>query len=137
MPSSAAATRRARATSGDPMSHDVVITAPRGLIRSEHPAILQRSDDDFLDAVLETCRTPGGRRGLQSSLATARNRRNVRKLFQPIQRQFHIALMEAWCPRPGEPRVDPARVDAAGFVIRRVRRDGHHTRYEGWMRSAG
>ncbi len=119
------------------MSHDVVITAPRDLADSDHPAVLQRNDEDFLEAVLEGCRTPGGRRELRASIASARNKQQVLKLFQPIQRQFHVALMEAWCPRPGEPRIDPARVESAGLVVRRVRRDGARTRYEGWMRSSG
>jgi len=119
------------------MSHDVVITAPRDLAELNRPVVLQRNDEDFLDAVLDGCRTRNGRHGLRSSIASTRNKRNVLKLFQPIQRQFHVALMEAWCPRPGEPRIDPARVDSAGLVIRRVRRDGNLTRYEGWMRSTG
>jgi hypothetical protein len=119
------------------MSHDVVISAPRGLADSNRPALLQRTDEDFLEAVLDDCRTADGRRRLRSSIASARNQQHVLKLFQPIQRQFHVALMEAWCPRPGEPRIDPQRVESAGLVIRRVRRDGSRTRYEGWMRSNG
>jgi hypothetical protein len=119
------------------MSHDIVISAPRDLADSPRPAILQRSDEDFLEAVLEGCRTESGRQALRTSLAKARNRRQVLKLFQPIQRQFHVALLEAWCDRPGAPRIDPARVDSAGLVIRRMRRTGNSTRYEGWMRAAG
>ena len=119
------------------MSHDVVITAPRDLADSTRPTLLQRNDEDFLEAVLDDCRTADGRRRLRSSIARARNKQHVLKLFQPIQRQFHVALMEAWCPRPGGPRIDPKRVESAGLVIRRVRRDGSRTRYEGWMRSSG
>lgn len=43
------------------------------------------------------------------------------KLFQPIQRRFHLALIEAWCDIPGTPRLDPTAVEAAGLVVRRQR----------------
>src|SRR5262245_57319173 len=119
------------------MSHDVVITSPRDLADSNRPTLLQRTDEDFLEAVLDDCRTDDGRRPLRSSIASARNKQHVLKLCQPLQRLFHVALMEAWCPRPGEPRIDPKRVESAGMVIRRVRRVGSQTRYEGWMRSNG
>ena len=98
------------------------------------PAILQRSDDDFVDAVLEDLRSGAGRDGLAASLATTRAD-GVLKLFQPVQRQFHVALLEAVCDAPGAPRIDPARLESAGMVLRRIRPGG--TAREGWMRAAG
>ena len=98
------------------------------------PAILQRSDDDFVDAVLEDLRSGAGRDGLAASLATTRAD-GVLKLFQPVQRQFHVALLEAVCDAPGAPRIDPARIESAGMVLRRIRPGG--TAREGWMRAAG
>ena len=115
------------------MSHDIVISAPRGIKDSPAPAILQRSDEDFVDAVMDELKTDAGRTSLQGSLAQARGAGNVLKLYQPIQRQFHVALIEAWCDAPGTPRLDPAKVDSAGLVVRRVRGAG----YEGWMRAKG
>ncbi|HYS75321.1 MAG TPA: hypothetical protein VEM38_04390 [Burkholderiales bacterium] len=115
------------------MNHDIVISAPRGIKDSLAPAILQRSDEDFVDAVMDDLKTDIGRTSLQGSLAQARGPRNVLKLYQPIQRQFHVAMIEAWCDAPGTPRVDPAKVDSAGMVVRRVKDAG----YEGWMRAKG
>jgi len=115
------------------MTHDLVISAPRGIKDSLAPAILQRSDEDFVDAVMDELKTDAGRASLQGSLAQARDAANVLKLYQPIQRQFHVAMIEAWCDVPGTPRVDPAKVDSAGMVLRRVK----GARYEGWMRAKG
>ena len=115
------------------MNHDIVISAPRGIKDSLAPAILQRSDEDFVDAVMDDLKTDTGRTSLQRSLAQARDPLNVLKLYQPIQRQFHVAMIEAWCDAPGTPRVDPAKVDSVGMVVRRVREGG----YEGWMRAKG
>jgi hypothetical protein len=178
--------------------HEVILSAPRDLAEGGAPAILQRSDDDFIEAVLAGLRDAGGRVALRASLARAAsvasgtdsrprgrltsgrelfNRlrgassklglaggrvaavpvassppsaqtllagvrsaatgEQVLKLFQPIQRQFHLAVMEARCDTPGEPRIDPQRVDGAGLVIRRLVRDtaGRELK-QGWMRSA-
>jgi hypothetical protein len=115
------------------MKHDIVISAPRGIRNSPAPAILQRSDSDFIDAVMEEFKTDSGRASLQGSLAQARAAGNILKLFQPIQRQFHLAMIEIWCDTPGTPRLDPARIDSAGMVLRRLDGSG----YQGWMQARG
>ncbi len=115
------------------MKHDIIIRAPRGITDSPAPAILQRNDEDFIDALMEECRTDSGRSALHSSLAQARNEAKVLKLYQPIQRQYHVAMIEVWCDTPGTPRLDPTRIDSAGMVIRRVSDQG----YEGWMQAKG
>lgn len=118
------------------LPHDVALGALRGVALGGAPLLLQRSDGDFIDAVLDEITTTEGRAKLQATRAAARNQRQVLKLFQPIQRQHHLAVMEAWCETPGTPRLDPARVESAGLVVRRVRRAGSPTE-EGWMRSRG
>ncbi|MEY4753076.1 MAG: hypothetical protein RJA44_751 [Pseudomonadota bacterium] len=121
--------------------HDVRIGAPRDLVpdpaqgRGSAPLLLQRSDDDFLAATLEDLRSPASRRQLAQLRAKAHDGHKQLKLFQPIQRQFHVALVEAWCQRPGTPRVDPARLAGAGLVLRR--RDPATGQLQGWMRSQG
>lgn len=116
--------------------HVIRLGAPRGTGTGTAPLILQRSDDDFITAVLEELRSAPGRTRLLASRASARNAQQVLKLFQPIQRQHHLLLLRAWCDEPGEPRLDPARVESAGLVVRRVRRGGQAV-HEGWMRSRG
>lgn len=114
--------------------HPVIVGAPRGLARSRQPWLLQRNDDDFIPATLEDLRSTPGLARLRGLRAQANNGRGTLKLFQPIQRQFHLAVVEAWCDTPGEPRLDPAKVQAAGMVLRRL---GAQGRPEGWMKSNG
>lgn len=118
--------------------HATVVAAPRDLGSGNAPVVLQRDDEDFVEAVMEALRTQAGRQGLASNIAATRTGDQILKLFQPIQRQFHLALVEAWCDTPGRPRIDPARVDTAGMVLRRIRTDIQgRTYFEGWMRAAG
>jgi len=118
--------------------HEIAIRSPRDLVDSSAPVILQRSDEDFLAAILERLRSEQGRGDLRADIASVRNAQNVLKLYQPIQRQFHVALIEAWCQQPGNPRIDPAKVDSAGMVLRRVRQDpSRGTVMQGWMRAGG
>ncbi len=114
--------------------HDILIGAPRDMQAGKQPAILQRSDDDFIAATLDELRSSPGRVALAARRVHATDPHGTLKLFQPIQRQFHVALLEVWCDSAGTPRVDPARIDSAGFVVRRIGASGQP---EGWMRSNG
>ena len=102
--------------------------------------LLQRSDDDFVDAMLEDLRTPPAARRSAGSSPRRATRHTSLKLFQPVQRQFHLAagrsvvryrrdaahrsrqdrLRRAWC---------------CGASARR-RRVGSGP-CEGWMRASG
>ena len=122
--------------------HPIAIGAPRGMVPGnavpKAPTILDRDDDDFVTAVLEDYRSDSGRASLAASVASERAADGTLKLFQPIQRRYHLALLEAWCDTPGRPRLDPARVDAAGMVLRRIGQDADGNRVlQGWMRAAG
>lgn len=118
--------------------HEIAVTAPRDITAGKAPVILQRDDEDFIDAILDDLRTASGRSALAGSIAGTRDADQVLKLFQPVQRRFHVAMIEAFCDTPGTPRIDPARVDAAGMVLRRVRTDAQGRTYlQGWMRANG
>lgn len=95
------------------LPHDVALGAPRGVAPGGAPLLLQRADGDFISAVLDEITSPQGRVKLLATRAAARNPRQVLKLFQPIQRQHHLAVLEAWCDTPGTPRLDPSRVESA------------------------
>jgi hypothetical protein len=114
-------------------THAVAIAAPRNLSGGSAPYLLDRDDADFIPAVLAELPAPGGEARLQSTRASARDGSQVLKLFQPVQRRFHVGLIEAWCETAGRPRVDPLRVEAAGMVVRRVRGGV----VQGWMRAGG
>ena len=115
--------------------HSILVGAPRDIAGGgTRPVILQRVEDDFIHATLDDLRSGAGRAQLTGLRAQARDAGGRLKLFQPIQRQFHVALIESWCDTPGQPRIDPARVDAAGMVLGRIGADGQP---EGWMKSRG
>ena len=117
--------------------HDVRLTAPRDIV-ADGLAIVQRQDDDFIGTTLAQLRSASGRSALRGMLSAARtapkNGSTTLKLYQPIQRQFHLALLEAWCDTLGTPRVDPQRIESAGMVLRRLR-DGNTL--EGWVKRQG
>lgn len=124
--------------------HPITVAAPRSLSQTGAPYLLERDDPDFVQAVLAELPTAAGRTRLAQTRARAQTRtraqndRQVLKLYPPVQRRFHLALIETWCETAGRPRLDPARVDAAGFVIRRVRgSNGDGRTLEGWMRADG
>ena len=123
------------------MTHAVAVGAPRDLAAAglaAAPLILQTANTQFVEATFEALRSDAGRAELRGQTAAARDRRQVLKLYQPIQRQFHLALLEAWCETPGTPRVDPRRIDSAGIVVRRLRRGANGAVFhEGWVKRAG
>lgn len=90
---------------------------------SRAQVILERTDDDFIPAILDELTRPGGRADLLRTRAAKRSPDNVLKLYQPVQRTFNVVLFEVACDVPGTPRFDPARIESAGLVIRRVRRE--------------
>jgi hypothetical protein len=107
------------------------------------PTIIERVDQDFIAAILETLEQDGGLATVLNGQATRRDSAGVLKLFQPVQRTFNVVLFEAVCDEYSpyaQPRLDPARIDSAGLVLRRraVDQSGHplQNQWEGW-RQAG
>lgn len=112
-------------------NHAILFGAPRDMTGGLQPAILQRNDDSFVEATLDDLRSTAGRQTLEG--LRAKSSRGALRLYQPVQRLFHLAVLEAWCDAPGTPRVNPKEVLGAGLVLRRVQ----GSRREGWMRSNG
>ena len=112
---------------------------PPGSARMTSPTILQRSEQNFIPAILEEIAAfnTTGRTALANTVAATRTSAHVLKLFQPMQRTFHVALLDLACDRSGTPRLDPARIESAGLVLRRVWRDqrgvAHPDILEGWQ----
>jgi len=96
------------------------------------PLLLQRTEQEVVPAVLDDLSTAAGRTRLAGTEARERGEDGRLRLYQPVHRTFHLALVEAFCDDLGEPRVDPRRVESAGLVVRRLRSDGTA---EGWMRT--
>ncbi|MCB9765106.1 MAG: hypothetical protein H6739_35360 [Alphaproteobacteria bacterium] len=95
------------------------------------PAILKRTDQQFLPAVLDALRSPAGRAALNQDRPTPTDDNGL-LLYQPVHRTFHLALTELVCEMPGFPRLDPRKIESAGLVVRRVSRE-HPDRQERWV----
>ncbi|HEY2294732.1 MAG TPA: hypothetical protein VGM86_28860 [Thermoanaerobaculia bacterium] len=105
--------------------HDTLLRGASFLGGGAAPALLQRTDDDPVGVLLEKLASAAGREDLAQSPAGL-------KLFQPVHRTWHLALLEVACQAPGLPRLDPKRIESAGLVIRRV---GTAGALEGWRRA--
>lgn len=95
------------------------------------PSIVERKDADFIPAVLDELKSAPGHARLLALMANGKDAAGNLKLFQPIHRTFNVVVVEAYCNTPGEPRLDPAKIDSAGLVVRR--RNADKTSWDGWM----
>lgn len=114
--------------------HEVVLRGARFAGAGAEPAILERTDSDPVTVMLAKLVSENGRRNLAASRAATGGSGGVLKLFQPVHRIFHLALTEVHCRQPGEPRLDPERIESAGLVIRRLGAGGT---VEGWCEADG
>lgn len=112
---------------------------PHGMVQS--PTVLQRTDQEFIANLLDEMAGDDGVSIATAKRASARNKDGVLKLFQPVHRTFHIALVEAACDFNGQlPRLDAERIESAGLVVRRVAIDDSGRPLspevlEGWMQA--
>jgi hypothetical protein len=104
------------------VDHDSFLRGLGATRDSGPPLILQRTDDDFVGTTLEQLRTADAYQVVLASAAGARDKDRTLRLYQPVHRTFHLVLVDAYCLQPGSPRLDPAKIDSAGMVIRRVAR---------------
>lgn len=86
------------------------------------PLILARKEDDFVAGLLAQLKSEQPIEHVRATVATARDRNGVLRLLQPVHRTFHVVAMEVACGIPGEPRLEGAKIESAGMVVRRVSR---------------
>lgn len=100
--------------------HDVRL---RGPSRAQAPALLVDVEaEDFLvvlDSALQRVQWPRFGWPATLPLPTLPNQGAPRALFQPIHRRFNLLLLDTHCDVFGTPRLDPRKIDSAGFVVRR------------------
>jgi hypothetical protein len=117
------------------VEHPVILrgVSPNGAIAG--PVILERTDQEFIDGILDELTTEGAI-GIAKSQAKTVNQDGSLKLFQPVHRTFEVALLEVVCDTLGQPRLDPDQIDSAGLVLRRraVNSEGLvlPDQWEGW-----
>jgi hypothetical protein len=87
------------------------------------PLLLHRTEDEFIPAVLSELSQETSIPALLRTTASFTDSNRRLKLFHPVQRAFHVALLEIVCDRLDYPRFDPANIVSAGLVVRRVRRE--------------
>lgn len=102
-------------------AHAHLLLAPGSLDPRTGPLILERTEQEFLPALLDELARPGGLDAARESLARTRDADNTLTLYQPVHRTFHIALFEVCCDELpyGLPRLDARKVESAGLVVRR------------------
>lgn len=99
------------------------------------PVLVERTDEDFVQAFLQELGSDEGRKLLARTVRNAGERAQGLKLHQPVHHSFHLAVFEAACDTFGEPRLDPARIESCGLVVRRLGSDSG--RSEAWMKLGG
>jgi hypothetical protein len=116
-------------------AHPVVLRGASLAGVAARPVILARRDQDFIPAVLEELRSESGRAAAAATIASAAPGGTLR-LFQAVHRTFNIAVLEVACDTFGGPRLDPAKVESAGLVVRRVpTSNAAGGELEGWMQA--
>jgi len=124
------AIRAPRALSHGPM-HPVYLTGLRQTARSlgTRPLIVERRDQEFVQGLINDLGDVSAHTRLFAS--TPKTQGATMRVFQPLQRVFNMLVLEAFCDMPGQPRVDPKKIESSGFVLRRV--DG--TRKLAWLKA--
>ena len=125
------AIRRRLLPQGEPDAPHDVLLRPWGGEGAE-ALILTAAEDAFLEAVLEDAAAPDARTRIAARRGRRRGADRMLELHQPIHRRFQLVLLEACCDLPGRPRLDPAKIESMGFVLRR--RDG--AGWQGWSAGA-
>lgn len=103
-----------------PADHGHFLRGVRFLGGGAAPSILKRREQEFIPALLREVRTEEGRAKARATLAADLDARRTLRMWQPVHRVFHVAALEVLCDQPGNPRVNPRRIDSAGMVVRRI-----------------
>lgn len=108
-----------------------------GIMPPSPPTILQRIEQDFIGELLDELAGEDGVRVVTDAIKkkiAQTDKDNVLRLYQPVHRTFHVALLEIACDYQGQyPRLDPEKIDSCGLVIRRVVPKGGREVEQGWM----
>jgi hypothetical protein len=98
--------------------HDVVLQGVWNAGGSSKPAIVERKDEDFLDAMLSELQAANPDKVVTEHRPTLSS--GALRLHQPVHRVFNVVVVEAHCEAFMQPRLDPRKIESSGFVVRRV-----------------
>lgn len=113
-----AARRKALAQMPEQPAHEVRLRPLGG--GDARTVIATCAAQDFIEALFEDLQARDWKERISRMRRLRKGDDNVLELGLPTHRRFHLALFEAFCVRPGEPRLDPAKICGAGLVLRRV-----------------
>ncbi len=115
------------------VAHPALLRGAGSAARLAGPVILKRSTDDAVRVLLDDLGDHDGLTSVMTTRSLPQHAGGALTLYQPVHRVLHVALVELVCDRVGMPRMDPARIDSAGLVLRR-RPLNAADQLEGWMR---
>ena len=98
--------------------HDVVLRPLGG--GDARAVIATSSARDFIEALFEDLQASDWRSRLAAMRRLRKGSDDRLELSLPTHQRFQLALLEAHCVQPGEPRLDPAKIRGSGLVLRRV-----------------
>jgi len=129
--------RKFAAPSGDVADHPVRLVGLRDSAsdKSKPPFLVERRDQDFVAGLLADLQDDTTRAALLGQGPGVDPASGRARLFAPVQRVFNVAVIEAFCDEPGQPRVDRAKIESAGMVLRRVDRGPGGTGYRAWIKA--
>ena len=103
------------------VAHPTILGGVSPTAITQAPTILQRVDQEFIAGILDELAGDEGVQTVTGKVAKTRDADGVLRLFQPVQRTFHVALLQLACDFNGMlPRLAPERIESAGLVVRRV-----------------
>ena len=119
------------------VAHHVLLQSPRLFGDGDRPVLLERSDARFVVNVAEELGDPRRHDEIRGTRVQPRANGEIR-LYQPMHRMFHLAVVSAVCDQPTMPRLDPRRIESAGLVIRRLNRGADGRMEElAWLTTEG
>ncbi len=101
--------------------HDVALAGAWSVTADSSPALIERTDEDFIAALLEDLQSADFARLTADHRPAQTGDDGLLRLYQPVHRVFNLALLEAHCTGFGSPRLDPRKIAGSGLVVRRLR----------------
>ncbi len=88
---------------------------------STPPLLVARTEKNFVAGLLKDL--GAGSTALSDPGVATRNSNSVTVLYQPVHYVFNLAVLQVNCDSFGGPRLDPAKIDSMGLVVRRISTD--------------
>ena len=121
--------RRRLSAAAELEPHDAVLR-PYGDAGASGMIVAAR-EADFVGAVLDDLAADDATVRVAARRSRRRGADGVLELHLPMHRRFYLVLLEAVCRTPGSPRIDPAKLEGMGLVLRRVESSG----WSAWMKN--